>query len=285
MQDVTGPVEDRRPILFIVVGRQRVGKTTFLNTTVQFVRGHGGTVVVWNADTMNTTYNLSQFSADVLQPASPGVEDVKSWLEERFGHLVQHRYDAMLDIGGGETPLARLVEEVPIVNTLERLGIRVVLVHVVGPETADLDYLARFMAEKLLSPEATLIVLNKGLILTGRSANVAFANVQQHRAFLEAAKSNAQVVLMPKLSCMSQVTDRHLTFADAMNGVIRPGMEFLSFFDQERVSIWWKRELPPFFGMIPPLWLPAMPGFMHPALGQPEQAQPLSGKKRSGTDG
>lgn len=50
MLEVISPAEDRRPVLIIVVGRQRVGKTTLLNTTVQFIRTHGGEVVVWNAD-------------------------------------------------------------------------------------------------------------------------------------------------------------------------------------------------------------------------------------------
>lgn len=276
---------DRRPIVMIVVGRQRVGKTTVLNTTIQFLRMHGGEVVVWNADKLNRTYSLSMFHPDALEPPSADPEDVKAWLEDRFAHLVEHRYDAVLDIGGGDTPLARLVEEVAIVRTLERRGIRVLLVHVVGPEMADLDYLERFLAQNLFTAEATLIVLNDGLVLTGRSANFAFSRVKEHPALIDAAVNGAKVVLMPKLACMSQVTDRGLTFAEAMNGVSKPGTQPLSFFDQERVATWWENELPVFYGRIPRLWLPAMPGFEPPAPKQAEPAQSASGKKRSGTDG
>ena len=288
MSEVISPAEDRRPILIIVVGRQRVGKTTLLNTTVQFIRTHGGEVVVWNADKLNRTYSLSKFSEGVLEPTSADAEDVKAWLEGRFIHLIQHRYDAVLDIGGGDTPLARLVEEVPIVRTLERRGIRVLLVHVLGTEMADLDYLERFLSENLLAPEATLVVLNDGLVLTGRSAHFAFATVKQHPALLKAVQNRAKVVLMPKLSCMSQVTDRGLSFADAMNGVDKPGSAPLSFFDQERVAVWWERDLPPFFASIPPLWLPAVPRFNPPneAVTPHEDATATqAGKKRSGTHG
>ena len=284
MSVAISPAEDRRPVVIIVVGRQRVGKTTFLNTTVQFLRTHGGEVVVWNADKLNRTYSLSMFHQNVLEPPSADSEDVKAWLEDRFTHLVQHRYDAVLDIGGGDTPLARLVEEVPIVRTLERRGIRVLLVHVVGAEMADLDYLERFLAENLLAPEATLIVLNDGLVLTGRSANFAFANVREHPALISAMMRGAEVVLMPKLACMSQVTDRGLTFADAMNGVNKPGAVPLSFFDQERVAMWWERDLPAFFATIPPLWLPAMPRFV-PTMAQPDEAPASTSKKRSGGHG
>jgi len=186
MSEIAAPAEGRQPVVVIVVGRQRVGKTSFLNTTVQFLRAHGGDAVVWNADKLNRTYSLSMFSDDVLEPTGSDGEDVKAWLEGRFAHLVEHRYNAVLDIGGGDTPLARLVEEVPIVRTLERRGIRMLLVHVLGPEMADLDYLEKFMAENLLAPEATLIVLNDGLVLSGRSAHYAFSAVKEHPALLRA---------------------------------------------------------------------------------------------------
>jgi hypothetical protein len=282
MSEVTSPSEGRQPVLVMVVGRQRVGKTSFLNTTVQFLRAHGGKVTVWNADMLNRTYSLSMFSEDVLEPTSADAEDVKAWLEERFSDLIEHGYDAVLDIGGGDTPLARLVEEVPIVRTLERRGIRVVLVHVLGPEMADLDYLERFMSENLLAPQATLIVLNDGLVITGRSANFAFGKVRQHPALIDAALNGAKVVLMPKLACMSQVTDRHLSFADAMNNAGKPGTEPLSFFDQERVALWWERDLPPFFGSIPALWLPAMPRFSSQQSSVAEGKAPASDRKKRG---
>ena len=282
MSDAINPAEDRQPVVIVVVGRQRVGKTSFLNTTVQFLRAHGGEVVVWNADKLNRTYSLSMFSGDVLEPAGEDAEDVKAWLEDRFTHLVEHRYDAVLDIGGGDTPLARLVEEVPIVRTLERRGIRMLLVHVLGPEMADLDYLERFMSENLLTPEATLIVLNDGLVLSGRSAHFAFAAVKKHPALCVALEHGAELVLMPRLSCMSQVTDRQLTFADAMSGVTKPGKPPLSFFDQERVAMWWERELPGFFAAIPALWLPAMPRFNQQLPDTVEGGLPGSARKKRG---
>ena len=286
MSETLSPADDRRPIVTVIVGRQRVGKTSVANATVQFIRAHGGEVVVWNADKLNRTYSLSIFHQDALEPPSVDPEDVKAWLEDRFTHLIQDRYDAVLDIGGGDTPLARLVQEVPIVRTLERRGIRVLLVHVVGPEMADLDYLERFLAENLFTAEATLIVLNDGLVLTGRSANFAFTSVRQHPALLNAVQHGAKVVLMPKLACMSQVTDRGLTFTDAMNGVNKPGAAPLSFFDQERVATWWENELPLFFMSIPALWLPAMPRFNAPDTAASETIVSVQGgKKRSGTNG
>jgi hypothetical protein len=251
--------DERLPILMIVVGRQRVGKTSFLNTTAQFLRAHGAEFQIWDADKMNTTYNMSIFHQDARQPQSLDPEDIKEWLEEKFMELVAERYDAMLDIGGGDTPLARLVQDVPIVSTLENEGVRVVLVHVIGPELADLDYLERFAEDELLAPDATLIVMNSGLVLSGRSNEVAFADIVRQPAISAVVRKGARVVTMPRLNCMSQVTDRGLMFEDAMNGLAKPGGTALTLFNRVRVRQWWEGELPElFFEKIPSLWLPEM---------------------------
>ena len=68
--------------------------------------------------------------------------------------------------GGSTDALARLVAEVPIVPTLEDEGVRVVVVHVVGPDLADLDYLDRFEQDDLFAPEATLICVSPNDPLT-----------------------------------------------------------------------------------------------------------------------
>src|SRR5271165_6417699 len=184
---------DRKPVLMIVVGRQRVGKTTFLNALAQYLRGHGASFEIWDADKMNATNNMSLFHREALQPPSAEPEDVKAWLEERFTDLVDRRFDAMLDVGGGDTPLARLVAEVPIVPTLEDEGVRVVVVHVVGPDLADLDYLDRFEQDDLFAPEATLIVMNGGLVLSGRSLDFAFQQINDHDTITRSLTRGARI--------------------------------------------------------------------------------------------
>ena len=248
----------RRPVLFIAIGRQRVGKTTVLNTMIQYLRRHGAHFKVWNGDRHNQTYNLSVFHSDVVEPPSTDFQEVRVWLEERIAEMAVGGYDVFLDIGGGETPLSRLIEELPIVQLLEQQGVRVVVAHVVGPERADLDYLAHFAGHQLLAPEATLIILNAGLVMSGRSANSAFTAIREHPVVQEAVLEGAKLAMLPLLSCMALVTDRGLSFADAAAGVATMGQAPLSFFDQARVGIWWERELPTFFAAIPPLWLPAL---------------------------
>ena len=248
--------DDRKPVLMIVVGRQRVGKTTFLNALAQYLRGHGASFEIWDADKMNATNNMSLFHREALQPTSVDPEDVKAWLEQRFTDLVERRFDAMLDVGGGDTPLARLVAEVPIATTLEDEGVRVVVVHVVGPDLADLDYLDRFEQDDLFSPEATLIVMNGGLVLSGRSLDFAFQQINDHDTITRSLTKGARIVEMPRLACMGAVTDRGLAFEDAMNGKVGADGRNLVLLDRPRVRKWWTKEFPEMVRRIPAEWLP-----------------------------
>jgi hypothetical protein len=75
---------DHKPVLMIVVGRQRVGKTTFLNGLCQYLQAHAAVFEIWDADKMNATHNMAGFHEEALQPASTDPEDVKAWLEDRF---------------------------------------------------------------------------------------------------------------------------------------------------------------------------------------------------------
>jgi hypothetical protein len=116
----------------------------------------------------------------------------------------------------------------------------------------------------LFMPEATLLVLNAGLVRTGRSVKAAFAEILEHRIFVDAVGRGARVVWFPALTCMSSIADRGLSFAEAKQGITRPGQERLSYFDQARAEIFWDTHIPEFFDGIPREWLPAMPARQQP---------------------
>lgn len=245
-----------KPVIMMVLGRQRVGKTSFLNATAQYFARRGAEFEIWDGDQQNTTYNMSLFHKNALRPPSMDGEEVREWLEQRFISVVQNRQSAILDIGGGDTALARLVHDVPVAEMLESEGVGVVLVHVVGPETPDLDYLARFTENDLFVSSRTLIVFNGGLVLTGKSPQAAFKQITEHPAILGAIGDGAVSVYMPRLACMSDVTDRGLTFEQALAGERGSGDYPLGMFDIARVRKWWDRELVSMFSAIPAEWLP-----------------------------
>ncbi|GBR07851.1 MULTISPECIES: hypothetical protein [Acetobacter] len=247
---------DRMPILWIAMGRQRVGKTALLNTAVQYFRAGGNPIRVWNADQQNRSHTLSVFFPDAEEVPNAGLEDGKTWIEERIEDLIRHRYDAVLDVGGGATGFSRLVQEVPLLEAIEGSAVRVVGLFCIGPETADLDYLEQFAEVDMFMPAATVIVANGGLVLSGRSIGGAFKPILEHSAIRAAMAKGGRLAMFPALSCMSQVTDRGLTFAEAAKGQAKPGGEPLALFDRARVNRWWTRDVPEFFANIPREWLP-----------------------------
>jgi len=252
--------QSRMPILWIALGRQRVGKTAVLNSAVQFFREAGAPVRIWNADQQNRSHSLSQFFPDAETVPAGGIEDAKAWIEQRLEDLVEHRYDAVLDVGGGATGFSRLVEEVPFLEGTEQSAVRVVALFVVGPERADLDYLEDFSRGRGFLPPATVIVTNAGLVLSGRAAGNAFAPIVGHQAVMAVIGRGGKRVMFPNLPCMAQVTDRGLTFRDAMDGKSRNGEPPLGMFDRMRVNKFWSQDLPAFFGQLPAEWLPLPSG-------------------------
>lgn len=259
---------ERLPILWVALGRQRVGKTALLNTAVQYFRDQGNALRVWNADQQNRSHTLSMFFPDAEEVPSSGVEDGKIWIEDRIEDLIRHRYDAVLDVGGGATGFAKLVQEVPVLDAMEGSAVRVVGLFCVGPEKADLDYLQQFAEVDMFMPAASVIVMNGGLVTSGRSATGAFKAIFAHDTIRRALGRGAKVAVMPALSCMAQVTDRGLTFAEAMNGEAKGGTEPLSLFDRARVNRWWSRDVPQFFGQMPAEWLPMPLGTAAPQDGE-----------------
>ena len=256
MPDGHIPKRGQRSLLLVALGRQRVGKTVMLSTTVQYFRALGCHIEVWNADQQNRTHSLSTFFPDALTPPAGGVADTKQWIEQRLIDQARGQFHAALDAGGGFNAFGSLVDEVPILGTLEERGIDTVAFFCVGPEKADLDYLEQYADSESFLPKATVIVLNAGLVLSGRSATGAFAPVLDTKVVNSALARGAKVVTMPALPCMSEVTDRGLTFEAAAAGAVKLGQEPMSMFDPTRVNEWWTKKVPRFFGQLPPQWLP-----------------------------
>lgn len=115
---------DRQPVLIVGSGRQRVGKTTLLSSVAEIYRGLGADIEIWNADVLNRTNTLSLFHPDALVPVvGTTIEEQRTWIEARVRDQVQHRRDVILDVGGGLTALSSLIEEMRLVEMLERRGV------------------------------------------------------------------------------------------------------------------------------------------------------------------
>lgn len=257
----------RRPVLWVALGRQRVGKTALLSAAAQFFRARGAALEVWNADQQNRGHALSAFFPDASSPPTAGgIADGRAWIAERIERLASGggggaRRSAVLDTGGGFTGFSALTERVPLAEALEEAGVRPVALFVVGPERADLDYLEHFSAEGGgFAPEASVLVFNTALVEAGRSSAGAFAPVMGHRAVRAAVDRGAAVATMPALGCLSDLADQGLGYEAALRGDYAPGQRRLGFLALAEVRRFWTRELPRFFADIPDEWLPCPVG-------------------------
>ena len=95
-----------RSLLWVALGRQRVGKTALLNTTIQYFRALGSHIEIWNADQQNRTHSLSTFFPDASVPLEGGLADTRGWIESKLKEQAEHGYHAVLDAGGGWTGFA-----------------------------------------------------------------------------------------------------------------------------------------------------------------------------------
>ena len=198
---------ERLPIIWVALGRQRVGKTALLNSAVQFFRKSQATTFGCGMPISKIRATRSRNSSPMLEHVPEGgIEDAKVWIEGRLEDLIEHRYDAVLNAGGGATGFTKLVQEVPLLEAIEGSSVRLVGLFD-GPERADLDYLEQYAEAELFMPAASMLVLNAGLVLSGRSATGAFGPILQHPAVKRAAKAGARTAMLPHLACMSQVTD------------------------------------------------------------------------------
>lgn len=254
-----------RPVLWIALGRQRVGKTVVLSAAAQFFRARGVVLEVWNADQQNRSHSLSRFFPDAASPeGESGLADGRDWIAERVDGLAGDGRGAgggvpraaVLDIGGGLTGFSDLVERVPLAAALDGAGVRPVALFVVGTERADLDYLEHFAADARFLPKATAIVLNDGLVEEGRSAARAFGPVVQSRPVQTAVARGAVVVRFPVLGCIAQLADQGLTYEAVLRGEYGPGQRRLGLLATAEVRRFWSRDLPRFLGEFPPEWLP-----------------------------
>ncbi len=141
------------------------------------------------------------FFPDAEEVAGGGIEDSVAWMEARIEDQIAHGYDAVLDVGGGATSFAKLVQEVPLLEVVDSNLLMIVGIFCVRPEKADLDYLDQFAQDDKFLPPATVIVFNTGLVLSGRSAKTAFAPIAESAAMKRALRHGAQIAVMPASAC------------------------------------------------------------------------------------
>ena len=245
-------LSDKKKIIFWI-GRGKPGKTTGVRWSAEAAILAGTTLLLADMDPTNDTF--SQYIDNVARPpeASDPALSLK-WLDKLLQHALQHGLSLLVDLGGGDTTLRRLVAQLPdLVGMFEAQGFAIVLFYTVGPQEEDLSPLAT-MEGLGFKPTATAIVLNEAMAEVGDPPLNAFARILRHSAFLAAVKRGAVPIWMPRLLPAQQVEIRRLQFRDAAGGEIGQGKTPLGPFDRSRVLNWLQAMDTNFAGIK--TWLP-----------------------------
>jgi hypothetical protein len=245
-------LSDKKKIIFWI-GRGKTGKTTGIRWSAEAAILAGTTLLLADMDPTNDTF--SQYIENVARPpeASDPALSLK-WLDKLLQHALQHRLSVLVDLGGGDTTLRRLVGQLPdLAGMCEAEGFAIVLFYTVGPQEEDLSPLAT-MEGLGFTPTATAIVLNEAIAEVGDPPLHAFARILRHSAFLTALKRGAIPIWMPRLLPAQQVEIRRLHFRDAAAGELGQGKTPLGPFDRTRVLNWLQAMDTSFAGIK--TWLP-----------------------------
>ena len=142
---------------------------------------------------------LADYFAGVQQPPSYDPVAVAKWVEQFLSWVMKNQRSAVIDFGGGDTSLTRLITEVPdIVEMMQGAGVHPVALYLLSPRLGDLSALGTLEAAGF-RPKATAIIRNEGVADPTLPRERAFARTMRHPAYEAALACGAVPLWMPRL--------------------------------------------------------------------------------------
>jgi hypothetical protein len=220
-----------------VMGPGRSGKTTLLRYLIETSHSEALAAAL---DPQNRS--LTTFLEDVYQPSVTDPTAVARWAEEFLSFVMTGGHSALMDMGGGDLSMGKLLEEVPdLATNLEDAGVHPVALYTLSPRVDDLGVLAGYEAQGF-QPKATALILNAGLADPTLAREQAFARVLRHSAFQAAVARGAVPLWMPRLDATvaAEIEGKRLRFAQARDGQAPAGQPgaILGPFNRSRIRKW-----------------------------------------------
>lgn len=182
-----------------------------------------------------TNRTLGDFFEGVAQPPSSDPAETVVWLRNLLQFIAKRRLAGVLDFGGGDLSLARLVEATPtIADTMEHEGVALIATYVLSPRVDDLASLVTF-EQQGFRPRATALVLN----LAKADTPAAFDAVRRQPAYRAALDRGAVELWMPALSqsIALRIEQARVQFRQAQDGEAPTGRKPAAISLLERVEV------------------------------------------------
>ena len=219
---VTDRPAQRRPRMVVALGRGKVGKSVFLTWLAESSARRYPLRIV-DADPNNPVL-VRRFS-DAIAPEGDGPEERRMWLEREFERLIERagtadQEDMLLDVGGNDHLLKRMGGEMKLAELLIENGVDPVAVHLVGPDEADLRYLEDVESRGLFCPPMTVLVLNEGLVSSGRDPLKVYETILRSEVVrnVTSPARGGKLVFMPELACLREIEAAGSTPGRAVTG-------------------------------------------------------------------
>jgi hypothetical protein len=231
-----------KPKIWFAIGPGRSGKTMLLRYVAEMCIARGATPpIVAAADPQNRS--LKNYM-DVHEPPTNDAAATARWLESLLRHTMDEKMSALVDLGGGDTALHKLLTAIPTLATeLEGAGVTPVALYLLGPRVDDLASLGSFEAMGF-QPAATAIVCNEGLADPTIDRDDAFARILRHSAYRKAIDRGAVPLWMPALApqeLVQEIEAKRIGFVQARDAIAPTGRRKvapLAPFDRSRVRKW-----------------------------------------------
>jgi len=229
-----------KPKIRFAIGPGRSGKTMLLRWSAELSFARGAAPIIVAADPQNRS--LKNY-VEVHEPPTNDASATAKWLENLLAHTMREKASALVDLGGGDTALHKLVSAIPtLAQDLDAAGVAPVAIYTLGPRIDDLASLKSF-EDMGFRPAATAIVLNQGLADPTVEREDAFARVLRHSAYRSVVERGAVTVWMPALQppeLVQEIEAKRLGFTQARDGASPAGRSVapLGPFDRARVRRW-----------------------------------------------
>jgi hypothetical protein len=244
-----------KPKILMAIGAGHSGKTTLLKWCVEQILERESTAKLVAIDPENR--DLKNFFQNVYEPVDSDPAGVAIFLKGFFDALVRDQSSGLIDTGGGDTVIGRIVSEMPtIVADLSDAGITMVVAYMFSPRLADLSALATM--EGAGFHPTTALILNEGRVEVGQDPDQAFALLRRQSAYRAALDRGAIELRMPRLPVAKKVEDRRLQFRQAAQGKIPEGRKVAPLGWSDRVSLkaWLARMDDAMAPIVKAGWLP-----------------------------
>lgn len=212
--------------VWFLIGPGGSGKTMLARWLGWKMETEGREAVIAALDPQNRSL-ATWFSGTYQPPTSDGAQTAR-WLRDLLGFLMDRKQSAILDFGGGDTALAKLIDTTSdVTETMEAAGVEPVACYTLGPRVDDLASLGSLGAVGFL-PKSTLLVLNEGRVDSTLSREEAFARVMRHSTFVKAVERGAYLAWMPRLEpeVAQEIEGKRLTFGHARDGKVPAGQTY-----------------------------------------------------------